>query len=257
MNFLETCRYIFQFIAFLLLVYQMSSALFKYISRPTVVSTKHIRLEEVALPTVTICTYDQYDWFAAKNLGYTYRSNYHYGLLDGATGQLSWGGVEGLDFEETKKMLYKTNFDAIIVHNVSLTDKFIIPHGNCKELKNYNTSEILMVNITKGHVNIFVTDPAKTLYYKVSTLSMVGDEISLVTDETKPTKIFEDYLLHVKQTVLDPVNPDQECTNYQDESRFSSQVEGLGTINRKTKIFSNNKQKLPLTCIDHSMRKIN
>ena len=203
----------------------MSSALLKYISRPTVVSTKYKRLDEVVLPTVTICSYDQYDWFAARDLGYKYRASFHCGLLDdGVTGQLSWGGFAGRDFEETKKILYKANFDAIIVHNVSFTEKFIIPHGNCKELNNYNTSETLMVNISKGHVDIFVTDPAKTLYYKVSTLSMLGDEINLATDEKEPTKLLLDYLIHVKQTVLDPKNPNEECTDYQDESTFFSQV---------------------------------
>ena len=179
MNLLEKCRFSFQFITFTLLIVQMTMAFIKYLSNPTVVTTYIKNIENVDAPTILICRLDQYDWTASKYLGYTFRTQFHLGTPDNSSGYLAWGGYQGLMFEDVKKLLYKANFDNVSVTDGFIADRFILPEGFCKEWTYFNYSKELSVAVRDGGVQIFVTDPAKTMHYKVSKMSMHGDVIKL------------------------------------------------------------------------------
>ena len=181
MNLPQICRFLVQFSAMALFIFQLTMALLKFKSNPTVVTTSWKNNEDIIAPTIMVCPTDQYDWFLSKDIGYTFRTNFHLGILDNTTEYLSWEGSQGIPFETLKENLFQANFDSITIDGQGLTiqDRFLVSQGNCKEVNLKNQSRLNTITVrSKGKAfEILITDPAKSMIYKISTLSMIGDAL--------------------------------------------------------------------------------
>ena len=221
MNIQQLCRMSFQLISSGLLIYQLMVAFIKYNSNPTVVTTSVKNIENVTSPTIMVCPLDQADWSAASSIGYSSRSDFFLGRPDSTNKYLSWGGTETLEFDVVKRRVYIANFDLISVDSGLTIDRFILPNGNCKEVRHGNLS-LLTVKSKSANVHILITDPAKTLNYKVSTLSMTGDELKLFQDGNNTVNTFFDFFVEMEQVLLDSSKPGQDCTDYGEGKKYES-----------------------------------
>jgi len=134
---------------------------------------------------------------------------------------LSWQGIGEQTFEASKNKVFVANFDSISIGSDSeLTEnRFLLPYGNCREVSPGNR-KTLAVRSNDTIIQVFITDPAKTLYYKVSTLSMTGDELKLEINENAKFKKLLDFLVEIEQTAIDPTQEGQKCTNYGEGFQF-------------------------------------
>ena len=182
-----------------------------------------------------ICPMNQTDWNAAKSLGYWSKSDFYFGRPKSTVEHLSWQGIGEQTFEASKNKVFVANFDSISIGSDSeLTEnRFLLPYGNCREVSPGNR-KTLAVRSNDTNIQVFITDPAKTLYYKVSTLSMTGDELKLEINENAKFKKLLDFLVEIEQTAIDPTQEGQKCTNYGEGFQFHNFSHCLEmTLNRQ------------------------
>ena len=195
----------------------MIFAITKYVSNPTVSTITHKQFREVRPPpVVTICPVNQFDWFAAKELGYTFKSDFLTGKV--SKGLVNWGGARNSSFEESKRLLFKANFDHIYVDGISvmdLVDKFILPHGHCKQIVNMDQADdVINIYTNTTELEVFVTDPAKSSYFRISESSFEGDKLHLHPTHNTSVKHQRFYSLNLDETHLDKSQKGQECHDY-------------------------------------------
>ena len=179
-------------------------------------------IEEVTPFTIMICPKEQYDWAQSHKMGYQYRFHFLLGMLNGTNGNLNWGGINSLTFQQSKEILFNRSLSDYDIEskNAFLEDRFILPHGHCKELKNYDMTKAILIS-NSGNISVFVTDPLITLYYRISESSMIGDKQNLVA---KPGKYndFLTFVIDVHETHLYKKKPGEECTDYGETEEFLS-----------------------------------
>ena len=177
------------------------------------------------LPTIMVCPRDQYDWFESKNMGYPLRFSFLLGMINKTNGNLTWGGSDNkMMFQESLKSLYKASFENLSTtpNTVVMKERFIIPYGFCQELTNYSTSDVIY--IYSGNNSVFITDPLKTLHYKISESSMTGDPIFL---KAKDSKIHDHliFAIDIEEKQLFKDKSGEECTDYGETEKYRSYAE--------------------------------
>ena len=187
-----------------------------------VLMVSHTDINKVTPFTIMICPKDQYDWGQSQSMSYQYRYLFLLGMLNGTNGNLTLGGINNLTFQESIETLYNVNPLNVRVDSINsvLQDRFIIPYGYCKELKNYDMNRFIIIT-TNGNISVFITDPLKTIYYRKSESSMIGDKIDLVAKST----LYNDFLtfiLNVHETHLYKDKPGEDCTDYGENNEFLS-----------------------------------
>ena len=212
-----TLRHLLQVVAVILFLIQMKIAIEKYLSNPTVAKISHKKYQEVQPPTITICPADQYDHFASKNLGYRLRYDFLIGNV--SAGYATWGGVRNISFNESRKLLFKANFDGVFADDdddkiLKLIEKFILPYGHCKQIENIKNLEKIYIHTNTTDLKIFVTDPAKSYYYRLSETSIEGDSLHLAPDLNFTIKHRLKYTLELEETHLDKDKEGEHCDDY-------------------------------------------
>ena len=81
-------------------------------------------------------------------------------------------------------------------------------------LKNQSGIETLKVKTQEEDVEILITDLVKSLFYKVSAWSMIGDALVLHPDKNFTVRTFLDFYVEFEQTELDPSKPEEDCSFY-------------------------------------------
>ena len=237
MEKLKAVRFVIQLLAFMIFCYQMINAVYKFLEHETGQTYIIKTIDEIQLPLMLVCERDQYDWDAAKELGYKYRRPLYKGLLGE---NISWGGNKNQTFIEVLKTIYKHKYDGIKFKqgtnrnakffpsfNEDYSTTFVYPHGFCISLENITRpkpGEELIVQIRfmfNASLDIYITDPSKRVYYAISEASFTGDRIGYAVDEDLGNRALY-YHLEVEERVLNKDNPDEDCTDYGSESHPGS-----------------------------------
>ena len=75
-----------------------------------------------------ICPKEQYDWAQSHKMGYQYRFHFLLGMLNGTNGNLNWGGINSLTFQQSKEILFNRSLSeyGIESKNAFLEDGFVL-----------------------------------------------------------------------------------------------------------------------------------
>ncbi len=168
MSHVKVIRSIFQLAAFGIFVFQMQNSIRKYFDKPIVQQSSTKRFDEISKPLMYVCQNDQFNYSAARNYGYLYKTTYTIGKLN--TSKLSWKGIYG---NETYQNL-QTMFHDIVYTNLSVqasetgfdsgledidTDQvYVFPFGYCKKVKKV---EIQNYFETTNDLLLIIMDPEK------------------------------------------------------------------------------------------------
>ena len=94
--------------------------------------------------------------------------------------EINWGGHKNLTFDEAAKLLFHPNYNNIEFNpHLPFEDVFIWPHGFCKRKTGIISFDEIMIATPGAAMKVFITDPGRSLFYKISETSQVGSKIIL------------------------------------------------------------------------------
>ena len=124
--------------ALVIFLVQMSFALQKYFSKPSMKSGKTKNIMSVTSPIlITICKIDQWDKYVFEQIGYDFASSYYEGKTSNAS-IISWTGIYGnLTGNETLAFLFDSKMENINTNSMRLPPetRTILPLGQCKTIQ--------------------------------------------------------------------------------------------------------------------------
>ena len=210
---------------------QMFYAFVKYAENPTMFSQEATDVLNIqSMPIVTICPAPKFDYETARQLGYSGRTSFFQGYPKGKNASM-WAGNSGKSFDELVKLLWAEMLN--INNNIIIRDEtknpmdpqplnYVgVPHGLCKTLTTYNISSKsgpLVIDIKEGQITVFVTDPAKELYFRTDINSMSGNKIYL--EVNKSHSIHQYYMVALQET--HHREGQDGCMNYGESMKFPS-----------------------------------
>ena len=238
MEKIKAARFIILLAAFIFFGYQMINAVNKYLRHETGQTYITKTIDEIPLPLMLLCKRDQYDWNAARGLGYMWRSRLYTGWLGNNT---SWGGNKNQTFIEVLKTIYKHKYGMMIfrrktsrngdfvtfLQTKNHSTTFVYPHGFCISLENNSNLKpgeelIIQINYKSSlSFDIFITDPSRRVYYSISEASFIGDRIGYAVNRAAGNRDLY-YHLDVEERVLNKDYPGEDCTDYGSESHPGS-----------------------------------
>ena len=113
-----------------------------------------------------------------------------------------------MTFDEAAKLLFHANYSTIEeTSNMPVKDIFIWPHGFCKRITGIIDFDELMITTTGPDLKVFITDPGRSLQYKISETSQTGPKIYL--DSGRMHRFFS---VKVVEEIWYRV--DEDCTEY-------------------------------------------
>ena len=134
----QLLKYALQVAALVIFLVQMSFALQKYFSKPSMKSGKTKNIMSVTSPIlITICKINQWDKYVFEQIGYDFASSYYKGKTSNAS-IISWTGIYGnLTRNETLAFLFDSKTENIDTSRMRLPPKIrtILPIGQCKSLQ--------------------------------------------------------------------------------------------------------------------------
>ena len=159
----QLLKYALQVAALIIFLVQMSFALQKYFSKPSMKAGKTKNIMSVASPIlITICKIDQWDQNIFEQIGYPSEGSYYKGKTSNKS-IISWTGIFGnLTGNETLSFLFDPKMDRIDTNSMYLPAEIrtILPIGQCKSLQE-TPRKILKSNpeshrYAYGNVSIFI-----------------------------------------------------------------------------------------------------
>ena len=109
------------------------------------------------MPSITLCVEKQFNAVEGINLGYLNLYQFVTGKMLDIESKRSWNGASNLTYQQTVGVLFKAEYDdvRIIPGDIIMEDKFILPFGNCKNIRTCPMSEKWWLKIMfKGPRNI-------------------------------------------------------------------------------------------------------
>ena len=214
-------------IAFAIFAVQMVFALQKYMENPLMSSPSTKTLSNLGKPLqISVCKTGQFNYRAAKDLGYTYANDFFIGEISENKSMLSWTGLQdNFTFNETFSYLYNSsleNIDSFRKSNGSITTKILVSKGVCK-IFNGHPSESLAIKV-KGTGEIYaitISDPEAGVNFMALAHNMLGDKIKIKT-QPQTLKRQTHYLVQLKETNTAPskglcvVYPNSKYDRYAD-----------------------------------------
>ena len=130
--------------------------------------------------------------------------------------EINWGGNKNLTFEAAAKLLFRSNYSNLEFTPDLVTENvFIWPHGDCKKKTGIISFNELMITNPGFELKVFITDPARSLYYKISEISMLGTKIKLTSEI-----LHRFFLVKVVEKILYKDNED--CADYGPGQEYAS-----------------------------------
>ena len=223
MNYLKQ---LIQLIAIAIFAVQMVFALQKYMENPLMSSPDTKTLSNHGKPLqISVCKTGQFNYSAAKDLGYNYAINFFTGEIF-SNESISWTGLhDKFTYNETFSILYNSsleNIESFLYSNGSITNRFLVSKGVCKIFYGHPT-ELLAIQIkgTGETYSVTISDPGSGVNFMASAHNMLGDEIRIET-QPQTLKKFTYYLVQLKETHIVPskglcaVYPTSEYDRYAD-----------------------------------------
>ena len=213
----------------------MEMAIQKYMSMPTMISSETIPLEKVHnLPSVLICARDQLNWTALNQLGYgKYMLSFYKGTTEYDKNVLTWGGNRSFTYQQSLNFLYPDNpWNRSMVYYHATAEVLMVAYGRCIRVDHYhfNWDDVFPLTIAmtgtgligNGSIQVWITDPARSLNYRPFEGSMSGDMIyQTVARADNPIKEYKRY--HIEVEEMHWQEDKQGCTVYgQDGSAHAS-----------------------------------
>ena len=226
-------RQILGLLALVIFVVQMTFAFQRFASDPTVYATgtKHI-LDIHKLPVITICPPPVFDYESASNMGYTGKTAFFNGTVQGKD-VISWTGDSQKSFEDVKQQLWAEMIRMLDQTWVYGKQKNVLkplpknvitmPQGVCKSLSSYEIDSKrgpLNINIREGQITVYITNPHPELHFKRDINSMSGDKIYIDVNRTKSVHRHQYYKVELHETYLREGL--DGCMNYSKTTPFSS-----------------------------------
>ena len=152
----QLLKYALQVAAFVIFLVQMSFALQKYFSKPSMKAGKTKNIMSVASPIlITICKIDQWDMDVFEQIGYGKASSYYKGKTSNES-IMSWTGIYGnLTVNETLSFLFYSEMERINTNKMRLPaeTRIILPLGQCKSLQ--ETPRKILKSNPGSHRHVF------------------------------------------------------------------------------------------------------
>ena len=198
-------------VSLIIFAVQMYFALQRFNEMPTMYeqdSTNVLDLKK--MPIVNICPFYNYDYNMSNKFGFLGKTEFFGGEGLGKN-YLSWTGSSGKTFEEVRDILWAEMKETL--GNVTVLDHtlkplkdqpknyIVIPQGLCKSLTTYeidSKSGALSIDVSHGEVSVFITDPAKDIWFKADVNSLYGHAMTLKVDKSLAQHKY--YKVTIKET---------------------------------------------------------
>ena len=188
--------------------FQMYKAMEKVMNPTTAYVNEMVTLDNIDLPSIYICTNNQFNYTASAKNGYRY--NIHYVLGNVAESDfISWTGNNSMTAADVQEQIYNTKAQHVEVVNGKATLQFIQPFGFCyKVTKMEEGVKVRSIN----DIKIYIVDPQIANVIRVENIDANVDmiEIAQVTQDTFEGKIFQ---INFEMTD-DSIHDGLTCTDY-------------------------------------------
>ena len=169
---LISLRTIFQLLAFGIFLYQMHQAILKYLSKPLVTERSTEPIETINKPLMYICQENQFNYTRAQELGYSTRTQFLAGKVNGSVTPSWLGTSTNQSYEEIVKDLFIYNYTGLTVENADEELIFSQSNGFCKQILNFSMNSKQEVQSYKT-IKLLTLDPYRQDHYlKVNQLSL-------------------------------------------------------------------------------------
>ena len=231
-----TFKRFYRSVAFILFLSTLYCSFNRYINVTPIQSTETGLLSNVQLPSILICTKNQFDLQAAKEEGYPTFNLFYNGIIGNGSDdyEISWAGLKNRTYQELTNVVFKNhNEDLEFEDHVTVKDLFILPQGHCKRLI-FNFTEngkndplkITIKNSSIASFEVFITDISKQMWFKIDETSFTGDKIDFdIEQDVKRHKFYEvkineynSYPSHCKE--YEKIYEYAMCIAYTDESKI-------------------------------------
>ena len=237
MRFVKITRVIFQFLAFIIFVYQMVEAIKKYMKLETIPCVETKNIVQAKLPEVFLCLpdSDQKDFKAHRDLGYESYTAFLFGKLENSSGYVSWEGNKNLTYEKVVEEIFysitKNNNDTWMIDgiNMDLTQHFTFFNGFCYKLdiprSETGLTQVEVATRNGSNFQIIVTDPEMALYYAIYSGTLHGQQIKTQNSKT----VY--YALNVEE--IQWMEATSECTSYGEGQTFNTYADCVANEHKK------------------------
>ena len=189
-------------VAFIIFLSTLYCSFNRYINVTPIQSTETNLLRNVQLPSILICTKNQFDFQTAKEEGYPTFNLFYNGIIGNGTDdyEISWAGLNNRTYQDLINVLFKNNNkDLEFEDHINVTDLFILPQGHCKRLRFNFTGhgkidpvKITIKNESTASFEVFITDMSKQMWFKIDETSFTGDIIDFdIAQDVKKHKFYE------------------------------------------------------------------
>ncbi len=172
-------RFLILFISFVMFIIQFKTAVINLANPPQVDSTIIKNIENIELPIITICPFEQENHTMLNFYGYEKRID----ILKGSTtyNKTSWGHLQNLSFNELLEKVFDKNIaNEIEVYNqeeIYFGEIVFIPkYGYCKEITTYNANQNVVIKPPKHHqqLRVFISDGNFRSLFSIDSTSIKG-----------------------------------------------------------------------------------
>ena len=237
MKEIKKLKVILQFVAFIIFVWQMKSALLKYKDAPTMVTVGSKSISKLDKPLiVTICRTSQFDYARSPLLGYNLMQPFLRGEHN-SNKIITWTGTGNWTLNETINFLYQSGtLEENVFTRVNTTTKFVVPFGVCTVSKG-KPSKLLWdtsftFNIKKeGQYMVYITDEASDLHFQIQRPLTTGDKMVIDIPCNTTMQLIAYY--SVELTERQVKTRDGSCSEYPDQAGYASYQDCVEDENRR------------------------
>ena len=173
--FLRSC---FQIFTLGIFVYQMKSAVQKYLSKPEIVERSETTLEDIESPLMYVCSDNQFNYSKAATHGYQSNTNFLGGKVTNSTTP-SWMGNttnNNLTPDMFLESLYSFNYSDLAVGNGKSEKVEVVTSGFCMKISNFSMNSIVEIT-TKNPLRVYILDPYRSTALRLE--RMLGHTLKL------------------------------------------------------------------------------
>ena len=195
--------------AFGIFLFQMQNSICKFVKGPIVQEKSFTTTEDIKMPIIYVCEDNQFQYEAARSIGYEYMSTFTMGQIKNSS-QNTWKGKnKDQTFESLQKMLYESDYHQFSLNYGKAKKLYIAPHGWCMKLdKSVKPKEYVT---TTSESLLLMVDP--NIDNDIRTLEM---ENARITFGPTTTNLF-DWAVYEASIVLSDagLNDGRTCTSYE------------------------------------------
>ena len=134
----------FQVLAFIGFITHISFTIDAYLRYNVVRQHSSAIFDSIKKPMIYVCLENQFSYEKANAEGYLDKTEFLKGQTK--TGQvLNWNGVNNKSYEELVSTIFETRNQSLSFRNTKAKEIFIMPHGNCFELTDFDMNDQLYV----------------------------------------------------------------------------------------------------------------